>query len=294
MTYDHNHVFETVCIEGSMLLRIITPTIFSVIVCMLLSGCGMVSAALHSPTNLPSVETDQRVHYEPGADAYAKAVATVLPGAISRIETAMGRPFAKPFVIAVYESDSAYAAANGSGNPHTIGTTYFDRITLSPRLWRDEPDRIEDYLAHELSHEHLWGNLGTLHYVRVPAWFQEGLAVWASMGGGAQHITIAEATQAIKSGQTIAVPDGAPFLWLSRFSPPPNYQGPAPAHMAYRQAGMFVTYLHDADPARFKAFLDRLYAGEGFKDAFEASFHESVDAQWSEFTEHQIRGNSTD
>jgi len=256
------------------------------IACAALSGCGIVCAALHDPATLPATATDPRVHYETGADAYADAVARALPAAMAEIESAQGRPFAHPLVVGAYVDDRAYAAANGTGHAKTNGTTLFDRITLAPRLWREEPDRLDAYLAHELSHEHLWGTLGTFNYVRLPAWFIEGLAVWASSGGGAQRVTVAEATRAVRSGQSIAVPDAAPLLFLSRLSPPANLnglEGPRASHMAYRQAGMFVAYLHDSDPNRFQRFLDRLYAGERFKVAFEASFSTTVNVQWGLF-----------
>jgi hypothetical protein len=249
-----------------------------------LAGCGPLTASIHDPRSLPALEKDNRVHYEPDARAYAEAVARILPNAMEKIEAVQGAPFGSSFVLAVYADENAYAAANGQYSAKTNAATYFDRVTLSPRLWREEPDRLEAYLAHELSHEHLWSHLPATAYLRIPNWFQEGLAVMASDGGGAQRVSPQEAKAAIRAGQVIETPDVAELF--NSMKPPAQltdrdiYRA---HHMAYRQAGMFVTYLRENNPAAFSAFMHRLLAGEPFKAAFESSFGSSVAQSWSSF-----------
>jgi hypothetical protein len=249
-----------------------------------LTGCGPVTASLHDPRALPALEHDARVHYEPGARSYAEAVAKVLPRAIAKIEAVQGAPFGGPFVVATYMDEDAYAAANGQYSTKTGAATYFDRVTLSPRLWREEPDRLEAYLAHELSHEHLWSHLPALAYLQIPNWFQEGLAVMASDGGGAQRVSIEEAKAAINAGDVIETPDVAGLF--NSIKPPARFADGnvhRQFHMAYRQAGLFVAYLREKNPAAFKGFLHRLLDGERFKPAFEASFGSSVAGNWQGF-----------
>ena len=262
---------------------------------VLVQGCSLVFAERHDPRDLPATSLDSRVHYGAGAQAYASAVAQVLPRAMARIEAMQGRPFRQDFAIAAYADRAAYAAANGSGNTDTGATTFMDRITLSPRLWTQDPDQLEAYLAHELSHEHLWGNMGTLHYVVLPNWFKEGLAVWASGGGGAQKVSVAQATQAIQTHAEIDVAQASQLFaanWQAPGTPADLASQQLQHHMAYRQAGLFVAALHDADPARFQAFLNLLYGGTRFGDAFLESFGMTAVQKWQQFSD-ALRGQAS-
>jgi hypothetical protein len=165
------------------------------------------------------------------------------------------------------------------------GVTFFNRVTLSPRLWREEPAQLEAYLTHELSHEHLLSLLGALEFQRIPAWFKEGLAVMASGGGGAQRVSVAEASRAIAAGQIIETPDETYLIGNSPLEAAAWQDGDIyrRVHMGYRQAGMFVAHLNGKDPAAFKNLLHRLLSGERFKPAFEASFGSSVAGNWQSF-----------
>jgi hypothetical protein len=57
--------------------------------------------------------------------------------------------------------------------------------------------------------------------------------------------------------------------------------------MAYRQAGMFVGWLHDRDRRAFAALLDRIFAGDDFRTAFEASQPTSIAVAWRDFAAAQ-------
>ncbi len=249
---------------------------------LLAAGCGPVSAALHDPHDLPALAQDARVHYEANAKGYAEAVAKLLPAAMARVEAAQGRPFGRAFVVAAYLDEDAYARANGLGSSKARGVTYFDRVAMSPTLWREEPEYLEADLVHELSHEHLWGHLSAFDYFQIPVWFVEGLAVTVSNGGGAQRVSIEEAEREIVAGHAIDTPDEAYFFGnLGLNPPPPRLEDEDPRlrmHMAYRQAGLFVSFLRAQDRQGFKNLLDRLTTGERFKPAFEASFGAGVTA----------------
>jgi hypothetical protein len=254
---------------------------------LLSAACGPVSAMVHDPRALPALAHDSRVHYDEGAENYAEAVAELLPRAMAKIESVHGRPFGRPFVVAAYLDEATYADANGRGGSHPAGVAFLDRVSLAPRLWRDERNRLASILTHELSHEHLWSHLSALDYLSIPAWFVEGLAVMASDGGGADRVSEAAARKAISRGCRINTPDDPnPLTNISLKAPSGCSSGEADdlgAHMAYRQAGMFVTLLCERDPLAFKALLDRLMDGERFKSAFETSFRSSVAENWTRF-----------
>ncbi len=254
---------------------------------LLVAGCGPVSAALHDPRALPTLEHDARVHYDANAKGYAEAVAKLLPGAMACVEAAQGGPFEKPFVVAAYLDDDAYAAANGLGSSKARGVTYFDRVTMAPALWREEPGYLEADLVHELSHEHLWGHLSAIDYFQIPVWFVEGLAVMVSGGGGAQGVSVEEAEREIVAGRVIDTPDEV-FLFgnLGLKPPPPRMESEDQRmrmHMAYRQAGLFVSFLRAQNRQGFQALLDRLMTGERFNSAFSAGFGASVTAMRERF-----------
>jgi hypothetical protein len=267
--------------------RLIARIALAACAAFLAAGCGPVSAALHDPHDLPALAQDARVHYEANAKRYAEALAKLLPGAMARVEAAQGRPFGRAFVVAAYLDDDAYAAGNGLGSPKARGVTYFDRVTMAPALWREEPEYLEADLVHELSHEHLWGHLSAVDYFQIPVWFVEGLAVTVSNGGGAQRVSVEEAEREIAEGHVIETPDAAYFFGNLGLKPPPprveNEDQRLRMHMAYRQAGQFVSFLGAQNRQGFKSLLDRLTTGERFKPAFEASFGTSVEAMRERF-----------
>jgi len=256
-------------------------------VAMFLGGCGPVSAVFDDPHDLPALAQDPRVHYDAHAQGYAAQIARLLPEAMARVEAAHGRPFGGPFVIAAYLDDDAYAAANGLGAPQARGVTFLDRIAMSPAVWREEPDWLAAYLAHELSHEHLHSHLSPLEYFRIPIWFVEGIAVVASDGGGAQRVTASEAEAEIAAGKFIETPDAASLFGnIGLRPPPPRMEGEdlrLRMHMAYRQAGLFVAFLREQDPRAFKGLMHRLLGGEAFKPAFEANYGEKLAALRARF-----------
>ncbi|QGM45617.1 hypothetical protein [Methylocystis heyeri] len=257
------------------------------------AGCSPVSAALHDPQTLPALPQDPRIHYQPGAAPYATAVAALLPQAAATIEAVQGRPFGKPFTVTVFADDDAYAAANGLGTPKARGVTFFDRVTLSPALWREDSAYLEADLTHELSHEHLHSNLSAADYFAIPVWFVEGLAVMASGGGGAQRVSTREAERAIAQGRFIDTPDEANVFANFSLAPPRGSEkdeNVARMHLAYRQASLFVVFLREEKPEAFKALMNRLFEGERFRQAFDASYAESLAAARARFIAKTIAG----
>jgi hypothetical protein len=251
----------------------------------------LVSAVLNLPDRLPALAENSQVHFEPGADNYARAVSALLPAAIARVEAAQGRPFAHPVIVAVYATPEAYMAANGRGSMGPVGVTFAGRVNLSPALYSRQQQRLPAILTHELSHAHIQGWISTAD-LRLPNWFKEGLAVMVSGGGGAEFVSEQEARAAIERGECIAIDDTQSLSTLPlgiRFERAP--QGATQSHqtvMAYRQAGMFVTYLHDSDAPGFARMMNAILDGRSLAEAVAAGYHEDVHAIWQKFAQTSV------
>jgi hypothetical protein len=246
----------------------------------------IVSALWNLPDRLPALAENSQVHFEPGAEDYAHDVSALLPAAIARIEAAHGRPFAHPVTVGVYGTPEAYAAANVLGSTPTVGVTAFGRVNLSPALSWQQHRRLPAILIHELSHAHIQGWIPTAD-IRLPNWFKEGLAVMVSGGGGAEFVSEEEARAAIEHGEVIAIDDVQSLSTLlagirfERALPPGT-----PSHrtvMAYRQAGMFVSYLHDSDAPGFARMMDAILDGHPFAEAVAAGYRQDVHSLWQKF-----------
>jgi hypothetical protein len=222
----------------------------------------IVSGLLNVPDHLPALAGNSQVHYQQGAGDCARAVSAQLPAALARIEALHGRPFAHPVAVGVYATHEAYEAANGVGSSQPAGVAFFGRVNLSPALCSRQRQRLPAILTHELSHAHLQGWISAKAYILMPNWFKEGLAVMVSGGGGAEIVSEDEARAAIQRGEHIAINETGSLLNLTgvRFERQPPGGTPSPV-LAYRQAGMFVSYLHDDDGPAFARMMNAILDG---------------------------------
>jgi hypothetical protein len=247
----------------------------------------IVSGFWNLPDRLPALPANGLVHYEQGADACASAVATLLPAAIARVEAVQGRPFARPVPIGVYATPDTYMAANGRGSMGPVGVTFLGRVNLSPALCSRQRQRLPAILTHELSHAHLQGWIG-MNFLRLPNWFKEGLAVMVSEGGGAEFVSEQEARAAIRRGERIAIDEAGSLRNLVEV----RFEGPrpsgSPSHvtlLAYRQAGMFVTFLHDSGPVGFARMMDAILGDRPFAEAVTTGYGADLQTLWLRFVQ---------
>jgi hypothetical protein len=263
---------------------------------LIISGAGVallsptvrhaVSGLLNLPDRLPALSADSRVHYQPGAENFAREVAALLPSAIARIEAAQGRSFAHPVIVGVYTTQEAFAKANGLGSTDPRGVTFSGRVNLSPLLHVQERDRLPAILTHELSHAHIQGWIGSIAYLRLPNWFKEGLAVVVSGGGGAEAVGEEEARLAILRGERLIVAESGSLQALIglRLERVPGGKAPwYPVVLAYREAEMFVSYLHDSDGPAFSRMIGAILDGRTFAEAIAASYHADLQSLWQTF-----------
>jgi hypothetical protein len=244
------------------------------------------SALWNLPDRLPALAENGQVHFEPGAEGFARDVSALLPTAIAKVEAAHGRRFEHRVAVGVYTTPQAFAAANGSGVAGAVGTSVFGRVVLSPTLYGPQVRRLPAILTHELSHAHLQGYISAYTWVRLPNWFKEGLAVMASGGGGAEFVSEREARAAIERGEHITVEDTGSFANLSEIAferAPARATASHRTVMAYRQAGMFVSYLHDSDTPGFARMMNAILDGRPFVEAVNAGYHQDVQSLWQKF-----------
>jgi hypothetical protein len=239
------------------------------------------------PDRLPALADDSQVHYQPGAENFARDVAALLPGAIMRVEAAHGRRFAHPVTVGAYATPEAYAAANGQGSDIPMGVTFAGRVYLSPKLFWPQHQRLPAILTHELSHAHLQGWIGASAYIHLPNWFKEGLAVMVSGGGGAELVSEKGARAAIQHGEQIAIDDARSLQNLVgiRFDRAPAKTTPSwyPVVLAYREAGMFVNYLRESNGSAFDHMMSAILDGRAFPEAVDVGYHDDVRSLWQQF-----------
>ena len=242
----------------------------------------------NSPERLAALPENPQVHYEDGAFEYARAVAGLLPAAIARVEAIHGRRFAHPVTVGVYVSPEAFVAANGLGDRGAAGMTFLGQVVLSPVLFSTQRHRLPALVTHELSHAHLQSWISQLTYLRLPHWFTEGLAVMVSGGGGAEGVSELQARDAIRRGDHIAIESAGSLLNLAavKFEHPPQIPDTSfRILMAYRQAGLFVTFLHDTDPVGFARMINAILDGRPLAEAVPTGYETDLPTLWLRFVQ---------
>jgi hypothetical protein len=246
----------------------------------------LISARLNMPDQMPALSTNSQVHYQPGAEDFARDVAALLADAIARVEAVHGRRFAHPVIVGVYATPEAYATANGLGSTVPVGVTAFGRVNLSPKLFWPQHQRLRAILTHELSHAHIQGWIGGYAFLHLPNWFKEGLAVMVSGGGGAELVSEDEARAAIQRGEKIVIDDaGSLSKWTDlRVEKEPENRPPwYPVVLAYREAGMFVNYLRESDEPAFDRMMNAILDDRPFTEAVTIGYHDNVRSLWEKF-----------
>ena len=245
---------------------------------LLLGGCEYgrhVVAMTRSTSAFTACTPEPRILCEPGAQALAARIAPLVPAAMATIERKQFPTFAAPVQIYVYtspESFSRYSAASASA----AGVATRGAVHISP-LILTQPDGPAGIVAHELSHLNMALQLGPWRMVRLPGWFSEGLATWAS-SGGAGNVYEPNVRHAIRHGKHFEPIALQP--WWRPFQEPPQHMS-WPAY--YSQTRMFVSFMHDADPAAFRNLLEALGRRETFAEAVGASYGRPLAALWQEF-----------
>jgi hypothetical protein len=243
----------------------------------MLAGCATVpehDAGPRLATEFKSLATDYRILYEPGAEAFARHLAPLLPPAIAEVETAHYRRFAKRVTVHICATDECFKRYVPEPPSLAAAVVFDNRVLLHPRLFTSEPDRLEPILLHELSHLHLGQRIG--HYSKsVPVWFHEGLAALVGKGGGADLATDEQAKQAIRSGWH--------FIGVEHDALPSAADSGLTMSVLYRQCLMFIARLQARSEARFRELLLAIQRREPFDSAFSSAYGQDWPSAASEF-----------
>ncbi|MGB1311574.1 MAG: hypothetical protein ACPG47_10195 [Leucothrix sp.] len=256
-------------------------------VALLISACGgegvkAPSNAVTSAPNLTRTMTkrgfvrladDPRIAYESGAKAMALEVKRHLDKKAAIIEQRQYAAFSKP--IYVYLLNSENSAKRYCIVRLARGCVVNQTLYVTSRA----KDTLPSLLQHELSHLHFEQKLGMLRYhSEVPAWFQEGLAVFVSDGAGAERTSFADAIKGLRSDQSITPNETRSLLF-----PKKAKQFGMRNSMFYAQSGLFVNYLYQQNPKHFKRLVLEVAAGQGFARTFERSYGVSLKRIWLTF-----------
>jgi len=215
------------------------------------------------------------VFAEEGAEVMAAHLAGVLPSAVARVEKVQGAPFKGSVRVYMCSTQECFnhhipIGANASG------AVFRNRVFMSPRAF--ELESAGPILTHELSHLHLRQYTGSIGFTaKLPGWFQEGLAVAVSEGGGAVQVDPSVAVDAIRSGRTFTPEDDG--TW---FRPRMAREHRLQHHMFYRQSGMFVTWLMERDEAAWQRFITDIRLGRSFAKSV-TELGGSVEELWDTF-----------
>jgi len=92
----------------------------------------------------------------------------------------------------------------------------------------------------------------------------------------------------MQRGEQIAIADAGGLQDLLvdvRFDRVPAKTTPSwyPVVLAYRQAGMFVTYLQEKDRPAFDRMMSAILDGRAFAEAVDAGYHDDVRSLWQQF-----------
>jgi len=207
--------------------------------------------------------SDDRILYKPTMEESAKLVQKVLDEQIRLIESVHGTPFEKKVLVHICDTRECFNSYTGLKGGILAAVTS-NGLFLSSYVIANEDYPI--WLAHELSHLHLFQKISLFKAIFIPQWYHDGLATFASKGGGATRVSKKQAIGSIQAGSHIVATDKGAFL-STRW--PLNYPASTDAwtqqHMDYRQASLFYEFLH---PQGGVNLLRKLENGEKFNSAF--------------------------
>jgi hypothetical protein len=216
----------------------------------------------------------------PAALTLAQRMAGIWEDAVHKVEKMHGAAFIEQPKVYVCHADCFVRYTTMSA---TVPAGHFmDSVFMNePVLWQRETNlhmAPENFLVHELAHLLLYQHAGGANYMRVPAWFREGLAVALSNGAGAEACSPEEAASALLAGKSFD-PAETGSLFANRLAASYGLHYP----VFYRQAGMFVSYMMEIDRIAFQEALNGILKQEEFQRSFQEAYGRPIVSYWPEF-----------
>jgi hypothetical protein len=104
-----------------------------------------------------------------------------------------------------------------------------------------------------------------------------------SAGGGAEGVSELQARDAIRRGDHIVIDSSGSLLNLGdvKFLQQPEIPDTSfRIQMAYRQAGLFVTFLRDTNPVAFSRMMNAILDGRPFAEAVTSGYKTDLHSLW--------------
>jgi hypothetical protein len=120
--------------------------------------------------------------------------------------------------------------------------------------------------------------MNLLDFARRPSWFREGLATYASGGGGAETVSDDEARAAIRGGRRITPLSSGSLLIQGRVA-----QDGLCARLADREASLFTAFIARNSRGGLRGLIDDLIDGRSFAEAIASRTGMTVDDAWNRF-----------
>jgi hypothetical protein len=109
-----------------------------------------------------------------------------------------------------------------------------------------------------------------------------------SGGGGAEGVSELQARDAIRRGDHIAIESSSSLLNLAavKFAQPPEIPDTSfRIQMAYRQAGLFVGFLHETNPVGFARMMNAILDDRPFAEAVTTGYETDLQTLWLRFVQ---------
>lgn len=230
----------------------------------LIYGIGSYVSKGESPVvgEFISYPKDPRILFKQGMKKEAAIASDLLDKSIRTIELVHGKAFIGKVRIHICNTPECFTEYTGFKG--ILAAVTDKGLFLAPYVFKQHD--FPKWLTHELSHLHLFQQIPIIHGLLIPQWYHDGLATFASNGGGASKAPTEEAERLMRAGKHILAKNRGE---LSSARWPLNYQASSDAwfqqHMDYRQASLFYEYLH---PKGGKRLIRELESGTRFDKAF--------------------------
>ncbi len=251
-------------------------------VTLLFAGCFPISKTPYMFGYYPKdvfmqSKTMQNIHFEENASELAIEIEKIYPNSVATIELTHGSKFTKEPNIYICGTEPCYDkyAIVPKTSGETVGTA--NNIMLNGYRLTKENTTFA-ILTHEMSHAY-WYEHGV---VCQPRWWEEGMAVYSSGGGGAEKCSVEDATKAAIVGKVFYPSDENSCMSLF-FGSNITQKYNITWSMFYRQSGMFVEFLHNKNNQAFKNMLEILKTDKDIKIAIKTAYNEDVEKLWNEW-----------
>lgn len=247
-----------------------------------ISGCNfsrIALATLKSTSHFLTLNSNESIYFEPGAEEFSKDIAKYLQNSIEKIEKEFHRPFLEPVEVYICATKKSFSQFTGISKEFKAAVTIKHLFLSAERISELTLGMQQAVLTHELTHLFLQQYLSGYNFgANLPVWFNEGLAEYISGGAAMETVSIQEAEYFILNGDHF-VPETKGSFFFPKYG---KAYGLSP-HMFYRQSFMFVSYIKNIDQSKFQSFLMEIMDGNNFEGSFNSIYKNTIDIEWEKF-----------